>query len=197
MNNIMFDYNHEAALTAGQGGFIGESGAYVVTITEAKYITAQSGADSLELSVETDDGRKANFLSIWCKKKDGTPNAFGVNMVHAVMGCAGVKQLTSHMKDVNTYIAPELTGKKIGLVLQKILRSKRDGSDTYGFEIKIPFIAATRQTLQEKAEAKPATAIDRIALTLKDKDERVKRHNPYEDTYPGDDKFFSPQNEQF
>lgn len=39
MSNVIFTYNEEAALTAGMGGFINESGAYVITITEAALTT--------------------------------------------------------------------------------------------------------------------------------------------------------------
>ncbi|WP_334470426.1 hypothetical protein [Arsenophonus sp. PmNCSU2021_1] len=80
MNNITFTYNQEAALAAGQSAFINESGAYVVTIQEAKYMTSSGGAESIEFSVEADDGKKANYLNVYTKKKDGTPNKFGVNM---------------------------------------------------------------------------------------------------------------------
>lgn len=192
MSNVIFTYNHEAALTAGQGGFINESGAYVITITEAALTTSQGGAKAIELSGESDDGRKVQYLSVYVSKKDGSDNTFGVNMIHAIMGCTGVQKLTNHMKDAKTFVAPELAGKKIGLVLQKVLRSKNDGSDTYGLEIRLPFIAQTRQTLLEKVEGKNAEAVDRMAAGLKDKDERKKgsaslTNSGYPDYPPHDD----------
>lgn len=174
MSNVIFTYNHEAALTAGQGGFINESGAYVLTITEAALTTSSGGAKAIEFSGESDDGRKVQYLSVYVSKKDGSENTFGVNMVHAIMGCTGVKQLTNQMKAAGQFVAPEFAGKKVGLVLQKILRSKNDGSDTYGLEIRLPFIAQTRQTLLEKAEGKNAESVDRMVAGLKDKDERKK-----------------------
>ncbi|KGD75246.1 hypothetical protein HA49_08375 [Tatumella morbirosei] len=177
MTNVIFTYNQEAALTAGQGGFINESGAYVITITEAALKSssdASSQARSIEFSGETDDGRKVQYLSVWVTKKDGTDNTFGVNMIHAIMGCAGVKQLTNQMKAAGQFVAPEFAGKRVGLVLQKLLRSKNDGSDTYGLEIRMPFIAQTHQTLLEKSEGKTAEAVEKMAAGLKDKDERKK-----------------------
>lgn len=196
MSNVIFTYNHEAALTAGQGGFINETGAYVLTITEAALTTSSGGAKAIEFSGESDDGRKVQYLSVYVSKKDGSENAFGVNMVHAIMGCAGVKQLTNHMKDAKNFVAPEFAGKKVGLVLQKVLRSKNDGSDTYGLEIRLPFIAQTRQTLLEKAEGKNAEAVDRMVAGLKDKDERKKGSTNgssagYPD-YPQHDDGFTP-----
>lgn len=196
MSNVIFTYNQEAALTAGQGGFINENGAYVITITEAALTTSSGGAKAIEFSGESDDGRKVQYLSVYVTKKDGGDNTFGVNMVHAIMGCAGVKQLTNQMKAAGQFVAPEFAGKKVGLVLQKVLRSKNDGSDTYGLEIRLPFIAQTRQTLLEKAEGKNAEAVDRMVAGLKDKDERKKgsvsgNTAGYQD-YPQHDDGFTP-----
>lgn len=174
MSNVIFTYNEEAALTAGMGGFINETGAYLLTITEAALTTSQGGAKAIEFSGEADDGRRVQYLSVYVTKKDGSENTFGVNMIHAIMGCAGIKQLTNQMRDASHFVAPEFAGKKVGLVLQKILRSKNDGSDTYGLEIRMPFIAQTRQTLQEKAAGKNAETVDRMVATMKDKDERKK-----------------------
>jgi len=194
MSNVIFTYNQEAALTAGQGGFINESGAYVITITEAALTTSSGGAKAIEFSGEADDGRKVQYLSVYVSKKDGSDNTFGVNMIHAMMGCAGVKQLTNQMKAAGQFIAPEFAGKKVGLVLQKVLRSKNDGSDTYGLEIRMPFIAQTHQTLLEKAEGKNAEAVERMVAGLKDKDERKKSggsngSSGYPDYPPQDDGF--------
>ncbi|EJA7721871.1 DUF669 domain-containing protein, partial [Salmonella enterica] len=36
MNNVIFTYNEESALSAGTGGFISENGAYIITISEAE-----------------------------------------------------------------------------------------------------------------------------------------------------------------
>ncbi|CDM90433.1 hypothetical protein [Xenorhabdus bovienii] len=193
MNNVLFTYDQESAMSAGQGGFINESGAYVITINEAKLTTAQSGAEFIEFSGETDDGRKVSYLSICCKKKDGSVNAFGHSMIQAIMGCCGLRQITSHMVSVNNLIAPEFTGKRVGLVLQKILRTKTNGSDTYGMDIRIPFYADTRQTIAEKVEGKPATTVDKVIANLKDKDDRksVNSNSPsqyyaQQDTPPAD-----------
>ena len=95
-------------------------------------------------------------------------------MIHAIMGCAGVGQLTMQMKAAGQYIAPEFSGKRVGLVLQKVLKSKNDGSDTYGLDIRMPFLANTHQTLLEQSEGKNAEAVNKIISGLKDKDERKK-----------------------
>ncbi|ODQ07167.1 MULTISPECIES: DUF669 domain-containing protein [unclassified Shigella] len=170
--NVIFTYNQDDALAAGQGGFINESGAYVITISEAKLGMSESGAKFIEFSGEEDDGRKVNYLSIYSTKRDGEVNKFGHNLINAIMGCSGVQQLTQVKVGENHFIAPEFSGKRVGLVLQKVLKTKTNGNETYSFDIKIPFFADTRQTLAEKIDNAPAVTIDKILASLKDKDER-------------------------
>lgn len=199
MSNVIFTYNEESALTAGQGGFINESGAYVITLSEAALKTFDTGSKAVEFSGETEDGRKVQYLSVFTTKTDGTENKFGVAIVQAIMGCTGIRQATYQMRDAKHIVSPEFAGKKVGLVLQKTLTSKQDGSDSYKFEIKLPFIASTRQTLKEKAEGKQAETVERMVATLKDKDDRKKKpsgnngagHSDYPD-YPQHDDGFTP-----
>ncbi|WP_034250225.1 hypothetical protein [Arsenophonus nasoniae] len=170
-HNIIFTYSEESALLTYQGGFINESGAYVITITEAKLTKSDKGSEFIEFSGESEDGRKVNYLSICCKKNDGTVNPFGQNMVNAMMGCIGIQRVTSVVHN-NNLVAPEFHGKKVGLVLQKVLRTKKNGDESYSFDIRMPFVANTGQTLLEKVENKPAQAIKNLLRSLKDKDER-------------------------
>jgi hypothetical protein len=193
MSDVIFTYNEEAALTAGQGGFINETGAYILTITEAALKQSEKGARFIEFSGESDDGRKVQYLNVCTQKNDGTENKFGANVIHAMMGCAGVKQLTQQMLSVSSFVAPEFHGKKIGLVLQKVLTSKRDGSDSYQMEIRIPFIAQTGQTLKEKAEGKNPETINHMLSTMKDKDNRKKGSN----AAPSDDYHYAQDDAPF
>lgn len=198
MTQPLFVYNQEQAVSAGQSGYITESGDYILTIDEAKLYTTESNAKFIEFSGETDDGRKVNYLSVCVFKKDGSPNTFGQNMVQAIMGCAGVQQITEKMLAVNHVIAPEFTGKRVGLVLQKILKTKKStGADTFSFDIRIPFIPNTRQTIAEKIDGAAPAAIDKIVSQLSDKDERSKAaqsSNQWQgnnsNEYPGDESFF-------
>ncbi|EKS6731520.1 DUF669 domain-containing protein [Enterobacter mori] len=184
MSNVIFSYNEESALTAGQGGFINETGAYVVNITEASLKQSEKGARFIEFSGESDDGRKVQYLSVCTQKNDGTENKFGANIIHAMMGCAGIKQLTQQMVSASNFVAPEFHGKKIGLVLQKVLTTKRStGQDSYQMEIRLPFIAHTWQTLKEKAEGKQPETVANMAANLKDKDNRNKQANNQHEEY--------------
>lgn len=186
MDDVIFTYNEESALTAGQGGFITETGAHIINITEAELKQSEKGARFIEFSGESDDGRKIQYLSVCVQKNDGTENKFGASIIHARMGCTGIGQLTQHMVSVSKYVAPEFHGKKIGLVLQKVLTTNRKtGADSYQMEIRIPFIAETGQTLKEKAEGKKPETVANMVSTLKDKDNRSKNANPNHTDDPG------------
>lgn len=158
----MLQYNQEAALEVGAGGFIQESGFYGGgKIVESKFVTAGNGAQGVELSFESADGLKANYLTIYYRKADGTDNKYGLNLINAIMGVTKTPQMQS---------GTELSGKPIGLALQKVLYSKKDGSDGYKFEVKIPFVGQTNQTLKEALEAAQPTVFG--SYEIKDKDER-------------------------
>ena len=89
------------------------------------------------------------------------------------MGLCKLNTLSQQQKGEYS-IAPEFTGKQIGLLLQKILTSKMDGSDSYKFEIKLAFLPQTRQTLKEALGREPAVVVDQWAASLTVKDERKK-----------------------
>lgn len=184
MSNVIFTYNEESALTAGQGGFINETGAHVITITEAALKQSEKGARFIEFSGESDDGRKVQYLNVCTQKIDGTENKMGANIIHAMMGCVGIKQLTQQMQSASNFVAPEFHGKKVGLVLQKVLTTKRStGQDSYQMEIRMPFIAATGQTLKEKSEGKPPETVVNMSSSLKDKDNRNKQASGTNEEY--------------
>lgn len=168
-----FQYNQESALKAGASDYINESGAYVGKLS-TKLVKGKNGSlsEALELSLSSPEG-KANYLSIWYKKKDGTENTNGVSMINAIMGITQTRA-TTISKRGDDEIIPELEGKEIGLVLQKILQTKQGGGDTYKFEIRLPFHPQTKKTLKELIDNLPATAVATMLETLHDKDERVK-----------------------
>ncbi|ATF73933.1 hypothetical protein [Pasteurella multocida] len=168
---ITFTYNQEQALKAGQSNFITETGAYVVKILQAKYTRSTNGAEALEFSVETEDGLKGDYISIFYKSKNGDSLQNGVNLIQAIMGCTNTQQLSvSRSNDCD--IAPELTGKKVGLFLQKELYTKNNGQDGYRLQIVCPFGAQTRKTLSEHLENKAPERIQWLVEHYKDKDSR-------------------------
>ena len=174
MSNVIFQYDQESALTSGASNYITEGGPYIGSISEAKYVFGKNGKQSagLEFTLSTDSG-EAKYLSVWYQKADGTVNQYGYSLVQSMMGLCKLNTLTQQAKG-DYSIAPEFTGKQIGLLLQKILTSKMDGSDSYKFEIKLAFLPQTRQTLKEALGREPAVVVDQWAASLTVKDERKK-----------------------
>ncbi|STZ77379.1 hypothetical protein [Bergeriella denitrificans] len=170
--SIMFQYDQTAAVTAGESSYINQSGAYTGKITAAKWTRGQhTQSQALELSFESADGQKANYISIYHTKADGSPNQYGIAHINAIMGLLNLQNLTTAPQG-SDHICPELVGKSIGLILQKVLTTKTDGSDSYKFELVLAFSTRSRLTLKEHLEGGPAERVDKILATLKDKDER-------------------------
>lgn len=173
MNNAIFTLDQNAATKAGGGEYISETGYYFGQIDSAEYVVAGTGTFGLELSISTDGG-KANYLTMYYAKSDNTTINGGSNMIQAIMALTGCQNLT--MMQQNTpqgvvNIAPELTGKQIGFVLQKVLYTKSDGSEGHKFQI-VTVANQQKQTAKEMFEQKQAAKVDLILSTLKDKDER-------------------------
>lgn len=173
MNNPIFTLDQNAAIKSGGGEYISESGYYFGQIDSAEYVVAGTGTFGLELSISTDGG-KANYLTMYYAKSDNTPINGGSNMIQAIMALTGCQSLT--MMQQNTpqgpvNIAPELTGKKIGFVLQKVLYTKGDGSEGHKFQI-VAVANQQNQTAKEMIEQKQPAKVESILSTLKDKDDR-------------------------
>ncbi len=174
--NPVIHFNREMAVKGGESNFINESGAYTGRIAEAKWMFPRNGesrAAALELSFEAVDGSKANYLSLYYLKRDGTSNDSGEAMIHAIMALTGVTTALNSVQNGAEFFCPELKGKPIGLALQKVLFTKNNGSDGYKFEIKFPFSAQTRQTLKEMETQLPPSRVDSFASTISDKDDRT------------------------
>lgn len=169
-------YNQEAAVKAGGGDHVSDGGAYVVTITEAKYEkSAQKKTDCLVFAVKTDDGLTAQYLRVFFAKapsvegQAGEPIKSGVSMLNAMMGLSRVTGITAVDRKDKGWHCPELEGKKMGMFLQKVIYSKNDGSQGYKFEIVVPFNPVDKKTMREIVENKPAQTIDRMLASYKDK----------------------------
>lgn len=173
---VLMTFNKEEAVQAGSSMGITESGAYIGTL-EAFSFTKASNAAGVEFTLNSPDG-KAQFLSLYHTKKDGSVNPMGKNMIQAIMGLLQINQITgvdTGKKDYSggtVLTVPEFEGREIGLILQKELTTKSDGSDGYSFDIKMAFLPGSRKTLLEAMGNKPAVTVDKIVSTLKDKDSR-------------------------
>lgn len=180
---VVMSYSAEAAAKAGGGDYINEGGAYIGKIKEAKYTTSKNThSQGIEFSFESKQGQKANYISVYYAKapaaqgQPGEPIKGGVSTINAIMGVLGLKQITA-VKSGDGYICPEFTDKDIGLFLQKKLMTKNDGSDSYGFEIKVPFDPRDNKTMREKLDNKPAETINRMTASYKDDDQRKQKQS--------------------
>ena len=179
MSNAIITYNQEEGLKAGGGNFISDGGAYIVKILEAKYPKAKTDTSGIEFSLESKAGQKANYITVYYVKADGSPVKGGMSILSAMMGLLGSNTITSSNgrsqdgKDI--FICPEFTGKTIGMFLQKSLYTKNDGSDGYKFDIRVPFDPATSKTLREKIGNDQPKTIENMTNSYKDKDERVQQ----------------------
>lgn len=172
--NPIFQLNKEAACEAGSLPFISETGFYGTRITEAKYVFGKepSKSQGLEFAVTSPQG-DARFISVWFVGKDGNTSASGFNMINAMMAITKVQAVTQVQRGDASY-APELEGKEIGMVLQKVLTSKADGSDSYKFELKQVAHAQTQKTAKELYAQAPAEAVAKLLASLTDRDDRKK-----------------------
>ena len=72
----------------------------------------------------------------------------------------------------------ELIGKPIGLLLQKELTTKKDGQDSYSFNIVAPFDAESELTAGEiLSRATRPEQLAKMVATLSDRDSRGKGRN--------------------
>ncbi len=125
-----FGFNPESAKQADSGNRIEQAGKYVGTIKSMEFITANSGTTGFEIEFETDNKESASF-SIWTEKSDGTTLS-GIHKINALLACVGVRGLTPTNQQLEKYdfdlkervmkncvVAPEVTGKRVGFLLQR------------------------------------------------------------------------------
>jgi len=150
----MYQYNHETAMSADQGGtYITESCVVRGLITYAKWTKSgnpSSQAEFLEIGIESEEGKKADYISVCWRKADGNMNEYGDKQIHSLMGCTGLQGL--NQQPVGTeIICPDLKGKAIAVALERVNYKKNDGTDGYKMEAKSFMRADTWQTVKEHA----------------------------------------------
>ena len=125
-----FTLNTESAKQADAGGRIESTGKYVGTIKSMEFVTSKNGAQGFEVNFETDSKEYTTF-TIWTVSKDGQPLS-GTHKVNALLACCAVRSLTPTDQPLEKWdyeisqkvkktcvVAPEMTGKRIGLLLQR------------------------------------------------------------------------------
>ena len=184
-----YDTTHAAAADAGGlSRFIDDSGAYTGTITHARAVQSSKGGWGVEIGFESDDGRKTKYpMTLWTLGADGS-RYFGHDILDTVLICAGMKpamalkpgkvKYTFYDFDLRADVEkesdgyPGLTGKRIGLLIQREWYTTKKGIDASRHSIFGAFDPETRQAASEKLEGKDAAITDKRLASLKDKDSR-------------------------
>lgn len=183
MNARAYDLNPAAAKAADGGNYINETGKYVGVFTRAEAVTSNQKTDGIEFTFKANNGATADFLQLWTHREDGTELS-ALKTVNALMTCMKVKQIAPKPGQVEKYdqatkqrtkqnatVYPELQGKPIGILLQKVWRA--DKPDKYKFEIAGVFDAQTELTASEILDrATTPERLARMVAGLHDKHEK-------------------------
>lgn len=166
-----------AAQQANQNSYIDQTGKYIGAFIVAKAVTSRSGTEGIEFSFKAQDGRQANYLTLWTFNSQGEA-LYGFKVLNALMTVMGVKELHpkkgSAAKPDGTreeaIAYPDLHNKPVGIVLQKEFYIKDNGDEGYKFNIFAPFQAGTELMAKEILENKTQPqALASIISSLKDK----------------------------
>ncbi len=187
--NTVFNYNQEEAAQIGGGTYVTKSGGYDFKVISAKFVSStNSQARALEMDLETRDGLKCNYISINFVSGQGQPNLYGNKLIQAIMGCSGTQQLNEDQQGN----CPNLIGKFFKAVVQRIDYTKNNGGEGYKFEIKLPANVQTGKTVKETIDNSSASAFEKYASTIEDKDERTS-HAPTQYEQQGNN--YQPQHD--
>lgn len=169
-----YTLNPEAAAKAGTSSFISETGAYKGRIKVAFCVKSSSGTDGVEIMFEDDQKRTADYLQVWTRKGDKA--LMGDQIIHAIMACCELRTLTTEEQNVTRNnetakvpVLKELTGKRIGLLLEREPYQKKDGTIGHSMVIVLPFEADTGRTAKEKLAKGNAEALPGLVANLKDR----------------------------
>lgn len=159
--SAIFNYNAEQAAAADSGGgdYITESCVVRGFIEQAKWVEAQTGAKGIELTFESETGQKANYLTLYHQKRDGSQNEVGHQQIQSMMGVTGAQSL-SQQPGKDGLIAPELTRKPVRLALERENYIKNNGDEGFRFQIKCFMSAKSGLTIAEYQAGKQAESAE-------------------------------------
>lgn len=171
-----FDLDPTAAKDANSGGKrITEPGAYTGTIRAAWYEKNDKGTESVHLMFAADNGQEAGPLALYTHNGHGEPLP-SYKTLNAIMACMKLRKLACKPGRVKLWdydakaevdkqkdLYPELTGPKIGLVLQGEEYENRDHEIKTRLLIAAAFEPSTRLMADEiLSKATEPKALDRF-----------------------------------
>ncbi len=153
---------------------IRESGKYVGVITRAEKLEAGTGTVGLGLSFKADSGQTAEYLDLYHTKGNGETLS-GLKTVNAILCCTKVSEATEGpiqcekwqdggRQRVTVTGYPALMGKRVGLLLQQVLETDKNGKDREKVQIFAVFNPDTELTASEMYDKK--TKPERLASML-------------------------------
>ena len=173
-----FTLNTESAKQADAGGRIEHTGKYVGVIKTMEFVTAKSGAQGFEISFES-DAKEYTTVTIWTLSKDGQ-SLSGTHKINALLTCCGVRALTPTEQALEKYdfdlkqkvkrlctVAPEIAGKRIGLLLQRENYTNSQGQQRHQMNFFAAFSAESELMAKEILDRKTTPellpkALDRL-----------------------------------
>lgn len=172
------------AKSVGSNTNITEKGAYIGTMKRVEVYKNSGGAEFVEIDFASDDGATARWLGLCIKGSDGNTETFGRKIVHAIMACAKVREVSLSEATIKKWdqtsrqetmqkatIIPELMNKRIGLVL---VREEYEGNNGSKWKMAIvtPFDPETQRVAPEILNREftgNGVMLPRIIESLKDK----------------------------
>jgi hypothetical protein len=172
-----YNLDPKSAAAAGAANYISETGKYIGTFTRAEIITSRAGTEGVEFSFTDQSGLRCDYLSLWTYNKDGEPLP-SLKVLNAIMACLRLRTLDPQPISVTRHDGtteqangfPALTGKPIGVLLQREAYIKNNGDEGYKFNLFAPFDAATELTAGEiLAKKSQPEQLAKMIAVLKDK----------------------------
>lgn len=173
-----FTLDTESAKQADGGGRIETTGKYTGVIKSMEFVTSKKGTLGFEINFETDSKEYTTF-QIWTSKADGSALS-GVKQVNALLACVGVRGLTPTDQQLEKWdydisqkvkktcvVAPEMTGKRVGLLLQRENYINGNGQPRHDMKFTASFNAESELMAKEILERKTtpellSKALDRL-----------------------------------
>lgn len=160
---------------------IDQKGRYLGTITRAEQVASKKGSKGIDLSFKTETGATADYLSIWTHNGEGK-QLQGFNLLMAIMTCLRVKSLKAELGEVEKYdqdtkqrvktqvlLFKELMNKPVGLLIHMEEYEKNAGGTAWKPAISAPFDKDGFTASEILSQAKEATTLDKMELSLRDR----------------------------
>ena len=176
-----YSLNAEGAKSIRATSRLEEKGAYIGTITRAEAVVSQKGTHGVELAFRTDDGRAADYLSLWTLNANGEalPGRKVLDAILAVCRLRKVAITPGKVKkwdseagrevEVSAKVLPELMGKRLGLFLVREEYTKNDGSSGWKFIVLSAFDADSQALPVEILEQRAPSGFDQFLASLRDR----------------------------